>query len=43
MDVPYLSASEIENEAALLLAEFNIGRGRSLIAPVPVEEVLELI
>jgi len=41
MDVPYLSASEIENEAALLLAEFNIGRGRSLIAPVPVEEVLE--
>jgi hypothetical protein len=41
MDVPYLSASEIENDAALLLAEFNIGRGRSLIAPVPVEEVLE--
>ncbi len=41
MDVPYLSASEIEKEAALLLAEFNIGRGRSLVAPVPVEEVLE--
>jgi hypothetical protein len=41
MDVPYLSASEIEKEAALLLAEFNIGRGRKLVAPVPVEEVLE--
>jgi hypothetical protein len=41
MDVPYLSPSEIEKDAALLLAEFNIGRGRSLAAPVPVEEVLE--
>jgi IrrE N-terminal-like domain len=41
MDVPYLSASEIENQAALLLAEFNIGRGKKLIAPVPVEQLLE--
>jgi IrrE N-terminal-like domain len=42
MKVTYLSASEIEKEAALLLAEFYIGRrGRSLVAPVPVEEVLE--
>jgi hypothetical protein len=41
MDVPFLSAHEIENEAALLLAEFHVSRGRILAAPVPVEEVLE--
>jgi hypothetical protein len=41
MDVPFLSAHEIENEAALLLAEFNVNRGRNLVAPVPVEGVLE--
>jgi len=41
MDVPFLSAHEIENEAAVLLAEFNVSRGRNLVAPVPVEEVLE--
>ena len=41
MDVPYLSTKEIETDAALLLAEFNIGRGRSLAAPVPIEEIVE--
>src|SRR5262245_6970901 len=41
MDVPFLSKSEIENEAVRLLTEFNIGRGRRLVAPVPVEEVAE--
>jgi IrrE N-terminal-like domain len=41
MDVRYLSEAQIEAEAADLLAEFNIGRGLQLVAPIPVEDLLE--
>lgn len=41
MDVPYLSEDEIEKQAALLLAEYNVSRGLRLVAPIPVEELLE--
>jgi hypothetical protein len=41
MDVRYLSEAEIENEAAYLLAEFNMRRGLRLAAPTPVEDLLE--
>jgi hypothetical protein len=41
MDVKYLSENEIERQAAYLLAEFNIPRGLRLVAPIPVEDLLE--
>jgi hypothetical protein len=41
MDVPYLSENEIENQAVQLLAEFSVARGLRLVAPIPVEDLLE--
>jgi IrrE N-terminal-like domain len=41
MDVKYLSENEIERQAAYLLAEFNVPRGLRLVAPIPVEDLLE--
>jgi hypothetical protein len=41
VEVPYLSENEIENQAALLLAKFNVPRGLGLVAPIPVEDILE--
>jgi hypothetical protein len=39
--VPYLTEVEIEKQAARLLAQFTISRGLSLVAPIPVEQILE--
>ena len=32
---------QIENQAALLLTEFEVKRGLRLVAPIPVEELVE--
>src|SRR5688500_5216775 len=41
MEVRYLSKDNIENQAARLLAEYNVAHGLRLVAPIPVEELLE--
>jgi hypothetical protein len=41
MEVAYLSKSEIENQAAYLLAEFDIGCGKRGTAPISIEQLLE--
>jgi len=41
MEVPYLSKSEIENQATCLLAEFGMSCGTEVTAPIPVEQLLE--
>lgn len=39
--VPYLPEVRIERDADVLIAQFAQGRGEPVVAPVPVEEILE--
>ena len=41
MKVPYLLEPAIERDAEVLLAQFCGARGVELLAPIPVEEILE--
>jgi hypothetical protein len=41
VDVKYRSKSEIEMQAAYLLSEFNVVRSLRLVAPIPIEDLLE--
>lgn len=38
---PYLSESDIERDAELLLAEFTRAKGIALRAPIPIEDIIE--
>jgi Zn-dependent peptidase ImmA (M78 family) len=39
--VPYLEDEAIERDAALLLAEFAQARGVKVVAPIPIEDIIE--
>ena len=39
--VPYLSEAHIENDSALLLAEYAQARGVTIAPPIPIEDIIE--
>src|SRR3954453_19643659 len=39
--VPYLTEEAIERDAAALLAEFEQARGRPVVPPIPIEDIVE--
>ena len=39
--VPYLQEEEIERDAGALLAEYECARGIQIVAPVPIEDIVE--
>ena len=39
--VPYISDDDIERDAAMLLAEYARARGATIVAPIPIEDIVE--